>query len=198
MMSWFIRNEDWHTYIRRYRITSLLLAINILVFLWMTIMGGTTYTSVLIQYGAYYREAILQGEFYRLFTPIFLHSGWEHLLFNCFAILIFAPGLEIILGKLRYLLLYIGTGLAGFIATFLFSSADVAVGASGAIFGIYGMYAYLSRYRKDIMDRNSRQIIMPILIFGIIGTFVFPSVSITGHLGGLVGGYLMGMVLIRK
>ena len=197
-MSWFNRNEDWRTYIRRYPITSLFLAVNIMVFLWMTAMGGTNNPEVLVRYGGYYRQAILEGEIYRLFTPIFIHIGWEHLLFNCFSILIFAPGLEIILGKARYLLVYLGTGLAGFVATLLLSSTDLAAGASGAIFGIYGMYAYLARYRRDIMDRNSRQIIMPILLFGVIGTFVFQNVSITGHMGGLISGYLMGFGLIRR
>jgi len=197
-MSWFTRNEDWRTYIRRYPITSLFLTINILVFIWMTLMGGTNNPQVLVRYGAYYFHAILEGELYRLFTPIFIHIGWEHLLFNCFAILIFAPGLEIILGKARYILVYLGTGLVGFIATLFFSSAVLSAGASGAIFGIYGMYAYLTRYRRDIMDRNSRQIIMPILLFGVIGTFVFPGISITGHMGGLIAGYLMGFWLIRR
>ncbi|RKD24644.1 hypothetical protein BEP19_09730 [Ammoniphilus oxalaticus] len=195
-MSWFIRNEDWRTYLRRYPITSLLLAINIVVFLWMTIMGGTTNSEVLFRYGAYFKPAVLSGEWYRMFTPIFIHIGFEHLLFNCFAILIFAPGLELILGKGRYLFLYLGTGFAGFVTTFIFSDPQViAAGASGAIFGIYGMYAYLSRYRRDIMDRQSRQIIIPILVFGVIATFLFTGVSISGHMGGLISGYALGRIL---
>ncbi len=197
-MSWFVRNEDWRTYIRIYPLTSLFLLINVLVFAWMTWQGGSTNPDVLVHTGAYFKQAILEGQVYRLVTPIFIHMGWEHLLFNCFSILIFAPGLEIILGKWRYLFVYLITGFTGFMATFLFSSAVLAAGASGAIFGVYGFYAYLVRYRKDIMDRYSRQVIMPILLFGVISTFLFPGISITGHLGGLLSGFFLGYILVRR
>lgn len=197
-MSWFVRNEDWRTYMRRYPLTTLFLMTNVVVFILMTLSGGSTHSQVLVNYGAYVKPAILEGEFYRFITPIFIHIGWEHLLFNSFAILVFAPGLEVILGKIRYLMLYLGSGIFGFIVTFFFSSAMIAAGASGAIFGVYGMYAYLTRYRRDIMDRYSRQIIMPILLFGVVSTFLFPGISITGHLGGLMSGYLLGYILVRK
>ncbi|MBP1933765.1 rhomboid family intramembrane serine protease [Ammoniphilus resinae] len=199
-MSWFVRNENWRTYIRRYPITSLLMAINIIVFLFMTFGGGSTDFVTLIQYGAYFKPAILEGgEYFRFLTPIFIHIGWEHLLFNNFAILIFAPGLEIMLRKFRYLLLYLASGASGFILTFLFSGPEViAAGASGSIFGIYGMYAYLARYRRDLMDTYSRQTILPILIFGVISTFVIPGISILGHIGGLVTGYSLGFFLVKR
>lgn len=197
-MSWFVRNEDWRTYIRIYPLTSLFLIMNVLVFAWMTWQGGSTNPDVLVHSGAYFRPAILEGEIYRLATAVFVHIGWEHLLFNGFSILIFAPGLEMILGKWRYLIVYLLTGITGFIATLLFSPTVLAAGASGAIFGVYGFYAYLVRYRKDIMDRYSRQIIMPILVFGIISTFVFPGISVTGHLGGLVSGYLLGYMFVKR
>lgn len=196
-MSWFHRNEDWRTYLRRYPLTSLFLFLNIIIFLFMTFLGGSTNPYILVQFGAYYKPFILEGEVYRLFAPIFLHIGWEHLLFNCFAILIFAPGLETMLGKWRYLVLYLGSGIMGFVMTLFFSSAMVAAGASGAIFGIYGMYAYLSKYRRDLMDYYSRQTILPILVIGVVLTFL-PGISITGHLGGLATGFLLGFVLVPR
>ncbi|MEW9669128.1 rhomboid family intramembrane serine protease [Ammoniphilus sp. 3BR4] len=195
-MSWFYRNEDWRTYIKRYPLTSLFLSLNIIIFLFMTISGGSTNPNTLVRFGAYYKPLILEGEIYRLIAPIFLHIGWEHLLFNCFAILIFAPGLEFMLGKIRYLILYLGSGVAGFIMTFFFSSAMLAAGASGAIFGVYGMFAYLTKYRRDLMDYYSRQTIIPILVLGVVFTFM-PGVSVTGHLGGLAAGFLLGFLLAR-
>ncbi|WP_367751189.1 rhomboid family intramembrane serine protease [Ammoniphilus sp. 3BR4] len=162
----------------------------------MTISGGSTNPNTLVRFGAYYKPLILEGEIYRLIAPIFLHIGWEHLLFNCFAILIFAPGLEFMLGKIRYLILYLGSGVAGFIMTFFFSSAMLAAGASGAIFGVYGMFAYLTKYRRDLMDYYSRQTIIPILVLGVVFTFM-PGVSVTGHLGGLAAGFLLGFLLAR-
>jgi rhomboid protease GluP len=198
-LSWFVRNEDWRTYLKRYPINSLFIFLNILIFLLMTFDGGSTRTRTLIEYGAYFKPLILEGEFYRFITPIFIHIGWEHLLFNCFALLIFAPGLELILGKLKYTALCLITGSSGFIATFLFAGEHViAAGASGAIFGIYGLYAFLTQHRKDILDYHSRQIIMPILIFGVIFTFVIPGISVTGHIGGLISGYLLGYLFIRS
>lgn len=195
-MSWFYRNEDWRTYIKRYPLTSLFLSLNIIIFVFMTISGGSTNPNTLVRFGAYYKPLILEGEIYRLIAPIFLHIGWEHLLFNCFAILIFAPGLEFMLGKIRYLILYLGSGVAGFIMTFFFSSAMLAAGASGAIFGVYGMFAYLTKYRRDLMDYYSRQTIIPILVLGVVFTFM-PGVSVTGHLGGLAAGFLLGFLLAR-
>lgn len=195
-MSWFHRNEDWRTYIRKYPLTSLILFLNIVIFLLMTGAGGSTNPYTLVEFGAYYKPYIVEGEIYRLFAPIFLHIGWEHLLFNCFAILIFAPGLEVMLGKFRYLVLYLGSGLMGFIITFFFSSAMLAAGASGAIFGLYGMYAFMSKYRRDLMDYYSRQTIIPILILGVVLTFL-PGISITGHLGGLATGFLLGFAMAR-
>ncbi|RXT08129.1 rhomboid family intramembrane serine protease [Ammoniphilus sp. CFH 90114] len=196
-MSWFYRNENWRTYLKRYPLTSLFISLNIIVFLLMTIAGGSTNPNTLVQFGAYYKPFVLQGDLYRLFAPIFIHIGWEHLLFNCFAILIFAPGLEVMLGKFRYLILYLGSGLVGFIMTLFFSSAVLAAGASGAIFGVYGMFAYLSMYRRDLMDYYSRQTILPILVIGVVLTFL-PGISITGHLGGLATGYLLGFILMRR
>jgi rhomboid protease GluP len=199
MMTWFVRNESFKTYIRRYRVTSLLIASNIVVFLIMTFQGGSTNTDTLIDFGAYYRPLIYEGEWYRLVAPIFLHVGWEHLLFNGFALLIFAPGLEVLLGKLKYTLFYLLTGIAGFVVTFLFSAPHViAAGASGAIFGIYGAYAFITKFRKHLMDIYSRQTIIPILIFGVIFTFLMPGISITGHLGGLVCGFLLSYFFIKK
>ncbi|HJV44566.1 MAG TPA: rhomboid family intramembrane serine protease [Bacillota bacterium] len=198
-MSLFVRNEDLKTYIRRYPITSLFLTANVVVFILMTISGGSTKTNILLKFGAYYQEGVLQGEWYRFVAPLFIHIGLEHLLFNCFAILIFAPGLEIILGSFRYLLLYLATGIIGFVITFFFSGPQVlAAGASGAIFGIYGLYAYLMRHRRELLDWSSRQTITPIIIFGLISTFAIPGISIYGHLGGLVLGYLLGFLLLRK
>lgn len=195
-MSWFYRNEDWRTYLRRYPLTSLFIFLNVILFLLMTISDGSTNPNTLVQFGAYYKPLIWEGEIYRLVAPIFLHIGWEHLLFNCFAILVFAPGLEVMLGKIRYLILYLGSGVAGFILTFFFSSAMLAAGASGAIFGVYGMFAYLTKYRRDLMDYYSRQTIIPILVLGVVLTFL-PGISITGHLGGLAAGFLLGFILVK-
>lgn len=198
-ISLFYRNETLRAYLRKYPVTSLFLLLNLSVFLLITLAGGTTKTRLLLTFGAYYKPLVLSGDWYRLITPVFIHIGWEHLLFNCFAIYIFAPGLEQILGRLRYAIMYLFSGISGFVATFLFADPSVlAAGASGAIFGVYGMYAFLVRYRKDIMDLFSRKTIMPILIFGIISTFAVPGISISGHLGGLVFGYLSGYLLVKR
>jgi rhomboid protease GluP len=195
-MSLFVRNEDWKTYIRLYPITSFFLTINVIVFFMLTLSGGSTHSQILLKYGAYFKAGVLQGDWYRFITPIFIHIGWEHLLFNCFAILVFAPGLELLLGKVRYFLLFMLTGIAGFVITFIVSDPYVvAAGASGAIFGLYGMYAFLIHHRRGLIDRSSSQTIMPIILFGLISTFAFPGISISGHLGGLISGYLLGYIM---
>lgn len=195
---WFYRNEDWRTYARRYPLNTLILIANLAVFLAMTLAGGSTNPEVLVHFGAYYAPYISDGEWHRFITPIFLHIGWEHLLFNSFSLFVFAPGLEWLLGKVRYLLLYFLSGMTGFIATYLFSAETIiAAGASGAIFGVFGMFAFLSRYRRDLIDYSSRRTIIPLLIISVISTFIVPGISVTGHIGGLICGYFLGFFLLN-
>ena len=136
---------------------------------------------------------ISNGEWWRLFTPMFLHAGLMHLLFNMFSLFIFGPELEKLAGKARFLTIYLLSGIFGNIATFFLQDPDYAsVGASGAIFGILGAFGALVYYTKHIMPQL-RQIIVPMIVISIIMTFLQPNINTTAHIVGMIVGFLIGL-----
>lgn len=131
------------------------------------------------------------GGEYRLLTSTFMHYGVIHLLFNMVVLWILGRVLEQDLGSLRFLSVYLLSGLAGSVATHLFADpATLSAGASGAIYGLFG--ALIMVNRKLSRDNSGLYVLLGL---NLVLTFVVPNISITGHLGGLVGGALTGAVL---
>ncbi|HET7657311.1 MAG TPA: rhomboid family intramembrane serine protease [Bacillales bacterium] len=192
----FARNEDFRSFLRNYPIVSIIIAINLLVFLIVRFMPHYGY--ILYYKMVQFNPKIEEGQYWRLVTPIFLHKGFAHVLFNSFWTVLFAPALERILGKLKFVIAYLGAGIIGNIATyFLFQSPNViSFGASGAIFGLFGIYIYMVWSRKDLIDRPSSQIVIWIVIFSIITTFFASDVNVIAHLFGLIGGLLLAPPLL--
>jgi rhomboid protease GluP len=194
----FVRYESFREYIKFYPVTSALLFLNLLLFIIVSFSGGSRDLYTLVQFGALIGGSFDVSDTWRYFASMFLHSGFDHLLFNSFALFIFAPTLERILGSFKYIVLYIGSGITGNAASMLFlSEGTVSVGASGAIFGIYGAYIYMLLYRKDLLDLQSRKTVQVILIIGVIYTILVPKINIYAHFGGLVGGLLLFAMLIK-
>ncbi|MEU6202852.1 rhomboid family intramembrane serine protease [Micromonospora musae] len=160
------------------------------------LLGGST---PLTSWGAVYAisppgflpQGIAHGEWYRLITAMFLHYGLLHLLLNMWALWVLGRSLEANLGPLRFLGLYLIAGFGGNVAAYLFSSPqDATVGASTAIFGLFaGIFVIMRRLGRDTSA------ILPVLVVNLVFTFAVPGISIAGHLGGLVTGALMGLVL---
>jgi membrane associated rhomboid family serine protease len=127
------------------------------------------------------------GEYYRLFTSMFLHYGVIHLLMNMWALWVLGRPLEAMLGPVRFLALYLLSGLGGSVAVFLFANpyAQVA-GASGAIFGLFGALIVLLRKLKLSIAG-----VLPVLIINLVFTFSISGISKEGHIGGLITGALV-------
>jgi membrane associated rhomboid family serine protease len=177
------------------RCTYLLLLLNFVVFLIELIRGGSTNTTVLIELGAKYNPRLWMGEYWRLLTPLFLHAGWGHFLFNSLALLQLGTIVEKIFGQNRFLLIYFSAGLCGTIASVSLQPNTIAVGASGALFGLLGSLVYFSIRRpqaaKALFGRNLWVMLGVNLILG----FVIPGIDYTSHLGGLLGGLLCAYAL---
>ncbi|MTD31582.1 rhomboid family intramembrane serine protease [Planomicrobium sp. YIM 101495] len=186
----FVRTESFSVYLKKYPVVSALLAINILIHLitWLPHYGEYLY-----YYGVGSNFLIASGEWWRFITPMFLHAGWLHLLFNMFALFIFGPELERLTGKFRFINIYLIAGFFGTAATYFLQPLDYAhVGASGAIFGIFGAYGALL-YHGGRSLPQLRQIILPIIVISVVMTFLTPNINITAHIAGMVTGFLIGL-----
>jgi membrane associated rhomboid family serine protease len=129
-------------------------------------------------------DGVAYGDYYRLFTSMFLHYGLLHLLMNMWALWVLGRLLEAVLGPARFLGLYLVSGLGGSVAVYLFGDqAAPTAGASGAIFGLFAaLIVVLRRLRRSVAG------VVPILVINLIFTFSVPGISIAGHLGGMVTG----------
>lgn len=197
----FLRYENWRSYLRYYPVTCLLLAANIAMFLVLSLNGGSTDPVTLVKYGAMFNYGPFAAEQWRLFTAMFLHNGFHHLFSNCFAILVFAPPLERLLGHWRYALLYLGSGLVGNAISMgmykLGSAPHISVGASGAVYGVYGAFLYIALFQRQLMDVTSRKTLYSLLMIGGVYSLLIPQINLAAHLGGLVGGFFIYGLIIR-
>jgi membrane associated rhomboid family serine protease len=194
--------------------TTTLLVLNVLMFLLSAISAGradavaggglggllgastplTDWGSVL-GYAAYVEDGpvhgVAAGEYYRLFTAMFLHYGIIHLLMNMWALWVLGRSLEAALGPLRFLALYLLAGFGGNVAVYLLTEPNrPTAGASTAVFGLFAaLFIIMRRLRRDTSA------IVPILVINLVFTFAVPNISVSGHLGGLVSGALIALAL---
>jgi membrane associated rhomboid family serine protease len=139
---------------------------------------------------AQYRAGVADGEYYRLFTSMFVHYGLVHLALNMWALWVLGRELEARLGPSRFLTLYLVAGVGGSVACYLFTPAAQSAGASGAIYGLFG--ALFVVFRKLNLNTSS---IITVLVINLVFSFTVPGISIAAHLGGLVTGGLIGVAL---
>lgn len=191
----FIRYENFRSYLKYYPITSLILAANLIMYCIVRLNGSTADVYNLLHFGAIASEPPYSQDWWRYISAIFLHQGFDHLLFNCFAILVFAPPLEKVLGYWKYAVLYLLSGVVGNVLSMAFYrhayEATVSVGASGAIYGIYGAFLYIAFFQRQLMDESSRKTLYTLLIVGVVFSFAVSTVNWMGHLGGLAGGFVV-------
>lgn len=193
----FTRTESLRDFIRFYPIVSMIISIHILLYL---------ATAVPVFPSRYLFEQlsgvnlfIVNGEYWRIVTPIFMHGGFAHMLFNSFSLVLFGPALEQLLGRTKFILLYLATGIAANIATLILEPLTYThVGSSGAIFGLFGFYISIIIFRKVMLSRENSQTIMTIAIIGVIMTFVQSNINISAHIFGLLAGFLIGAASFNK
>lgn len=176
--------------LRRSPVTSAIAALNVGVFLLLEAAGGSTDLRVLVRFGAQATPLLEDGELWRLFTSMFLHIGLVHLLANMWALVIFGPLFERSVGRVRYVALYLASGLAGSAVTALFvSPRSVSAGASGAIFGLLGAFAVLGfRLRDTELGSTWARHALVLIGLNVVLGLTVPSIGLEAHLGGLVAG----------
>mgnify|MGYP001247231958 CR=1 FL=1 len=194
----FIRTErSVKDFMRFYPIVSTIVIINLLLWLMIYVLqlqiGYEIY-----HLGIGHNLSVHYGEYWRILTPIFLHGGLSHVLFNSFALVLFGPALEQMLGKFRFILAYLLTGIAGNLGTYIIDPTSIVphLGASGAVYGLFGIYLYMVFFRKDLIDRGNARLIQIIFVIGLIMTFLQPNVNIAAHIFGFLGGFAIGPIVL--
>ena len=174
-------------------VTKTLIGINVLVFLAQVVQSGsfTQPFSEIFFRGALAAPPVAQGEWYRLVTCAFLHGSVLHIFFNMLMLWWFGRPLEQLLGRGRFLAIYVISILAGSAGALLINPTTFTVGASGAVFGILGAGLVLERKNINVFGGSA----LIIVILNLALSFTLNSVSIGGHVGGLVGGALCILVL---
>ncbi|WP_129727238.1 rhomboid family intramembrane serine protease [Ectobacillus funiculus] len=188
----FLKLKNKQQYILNYArpfITKLFVAIQIVLFGVLEYAGGSTNIATLIAFGAKYNPLILQGEWWRFFTPMFLHIGLLHLLMNTVALYYVGSQVERILGNIRFLFVYLFAGFCGSLLSFVSSNA-VAAGASGAIFGCFGALLYIAASYAKVFSRTMMQSVLTLIGINLLFGFAVPGIDNAGHIGGLIGGFL--------
>jgi rhomboid protease GluP len=192
----FIRDESFQTFIRRYPIVTFLTAVHIAVFLLINFTPFSTSLYHLMVGSNYY---IAAGEYWRLLTPIITHEAAGHLIFNSFSLILFGPALERILGKFRFIFGYVGAGLIANVATLLMLPLSYAhIGASGSIFGLFGIYVYMLYNHRQYIDRANTQILLVVLGISLVSTFLNARINVLGHLFGLIGGAALAPIILAS
>ncbi len=200
----FIRNESFKLFLKLYPITAILLGINVLLYLLFVLTGtwrlAPEFAFTIFNFAAGSNDAMLNGgAWWQLVTPIFLHITFSHILFNAFSLYIFGPALEQLIGKFRYLIAFISTGIiANIAALFLEPIGFVHYGASGALFGLLGIYIYLVVFRREFISRQDQTIIFVIVLVSLISSFFSANIDIIGHLIGFLAGLALAPLFFYK
>lgn len=183
-----------------YFVTPILININILIFILMLIGGAGIFmpeTDVLIAWGANFNPLTLGGQWWRLISCCFIHIGIIHLLFNMYALLYIGTLLEPILGRTRFITAYLLTGLMASMNSMLWHNLTVAAGASGAIFGMYGVF--LALLTTSLIEKESRKALLGSMAVFVVYNLAFglqSGIDNAAHIGGLISGFIMGYAFV--
>lgn len=178
-------------------------AANVLIFLGLSFMGMTEDSTFMMEHGAMYVPYLMNGErYYTLITSMFLHFGFSHLMNNMVMLLVIGYSLEPEIGKIRFLFIYLGSGLMGNLVSAWFDvgqgSYAVSAGSSGAIFGIVGALLYVAiRNHGRVGEISTRGLVLMAGLSLYYG-FTAQGVDNAAHIGGLISGFLLAVLTYWK
>lgn len=180
-------------------ITIILVLLNVGIWLFMEITGDTQDVRFMMAYGAAYAPAITEGgEQWRLFTSMFLHFGADHLINNMLILGLMGLRLENTLGSIRFLILYLASGLCGNFLSFYqeLATEDFAVsaGASGAVFGVIGGLIAWAVFHKGRVEGLTTRGLFGMAVLSLYYGFSTAGVDNWGHIGGILGGFLISSI----
>ena len=172
-------------------ITYILIFLNILIFILM--LSPAIYNDFINLFANYYIN-IQNGEIYRLITSIFLHGNSVHLFFNMYALYIIGPEIERYYGTLKFLIIYLMSGIIGSLFSAVLTTS-ASIGASGAIFGLFGSLLYFGFNYRATLDSYLKGQIIPLILINLLVGLIVPGIDVAAHVGGLIGGFLISYML---
>lgn len=177
-------------------VTYALICLCVILFICMYLFGNGSFdTMTLLYFGANLDSLVKGGQIYRLITCIFLHIGLWHLLCNMYSLFIIGKEIENLYGKVKYLIIFVGSGICGSLLSISFTHNTVSAGASGAIFGLLGSLLYFGYYYRAYLGNTIKRSVLPVIIINLIIGFTITGIDNAAHIGGLVGGIFISMML---
>lgn len=180
----------------------LIIVINVLIFAVLNFFCAPETAQSWFMSGANIPELVREGEYYRLFTSMFLHFDAEHLVFNMLLLLFLGDVLEEIEGKLRYFIIYLAGGFAGNIVSMFIhlqkTEMVVAAGASGAIFAVIGALAFLAWKKKGNLGQYSWKRLLFMAVLSLAQSLTARGVDAGAHIGGCAAGFVLAVLLCRN
>lgn len=192
------------TYRKKAYVNGALIAINVIYFLFLEMVGSTLDNGFMIEKGAMFAPLILQeGQYYRLLTSVFMHFGINHLLNNMLVLFVLGDNLERALGKVKYLIFYLLCGVGANLVSLSFNMGArgyfiVSAGASGAIFGVVGGLVYAVAVNRGRLEDLSTAQLVILILFTLYHGFISAGIDNAAHIGGLIIGVILGFILYRK
>ena len=169
-------------------VTYVLMAINVILFLLPILLGN--YDDIINMY-CIHGPSIRAGQYYRIITGIFLHGSIMHLFFNSYALYVIGSQIENYFGRIKYLIIYLFSGIMGALFSMIFNNNVASIGASGAIFGLMGALLYFGYHYRVYLGNVLKTQLIPLIIFNLFLGFILTGVDNFAHIGGLIGGILI-------
>lgn len=183
--------------------TTVLIIANAAVFFIMLLIGDTEDAYFMMNHGAMYEPAIVEGkEYYRIFTSMFLHFGITHLLNNMVMLGALGWNLELETGKVKFLIIYFGSGITGNLLSLFINMSTgenvVSAGASGAVFGLMGALFYVVIANRGRIGRLSGRGMIFMILLSLYFGLTSSGVNNEAHIGGLICGFILAAALYRR
>lgn len=184
-------------------ITVFLAAVNIIIFFLLSFIGMTEDAGFLLKYGAMYVPYVMEyGEYYRIFTSMFLHFGFRHLMNNMVMLIALGWNLEIEIGKIKFLIIYIASGIGGTLLSMWYDihaeEYVISAGASGAIFGLIGASIYVAVRNRGRFGNVSGRGLLFMAVLSLYYGYAGEGINNLAHIGGLITGMIFSILLYRK
>ena len=180
-------------------VTYVLFGFNILIFILIQLAGGPNNDAALLGFGVKSNYEINHGEYWRFVTPIFIHIGFLHIIFNSYAIWIVGPQVEKLYGPARFTIIYVLSGIGGVVGSYWRHPFLPSAGASGAIFGLFGaLLVFGFKYRGSIPHAFQKAVgrgVLPVIAINLFIGQVIPQIDNSAHVAGLITGALAAAII---